>query len=71
MSMPLICNLEDGKQLFYRLIYSLGLVELEILKTYIKVYLKTGFIQSFKSPIGASILFDKKPDGSFCLCIDY
>lgn len=26
-------------------------MELEILKTYIKTYLKTEFIQSFKSPI--------------------
>ena len=37
-------NLENGKQLPYRLIYSLGLVELETLKTYIKTHLKTGFI---------------------------
>ena len=37
-------DLEDGKQLPYRLIYSLGLVELETLKTYIETYLKTRFI---------------------------
>lgn len=36
--------LEDGKQPFYGLIYSLRLVELEILKIYIKTYLKTRFI---------------------------
>ena len=28
-------------------------------------------MQPFKSPIGASILFDKKLDGNFRLCINY
>ena len=37
-------NLEDGKQPSYGQIYSLGLVELETLKTYIKTHMKTGFI---------------------------
>ena len=37
-------NLEDGKQLPYGPIYSLGLIELETLKIYIKTHLKTGFI---------------------------
>ena len=64
-------NLEDGKQAPYRPIYSLGLVELETLKTYIETHLKTGFIWPSKSPAGALILFDKKPDGSLCLCMDY
>ena len=64
-------NLEDGKQLPYGPIYSLGPVELETLKTYIKTHLKTGFIRPSKSPAGAPILFDKKPDGSLRLCVDY
>ena len=64
-------DLEDDKQLSYRPIYSLGLVELETLKTYNKTHLKTEFIQLFKSLAGTSILFDKKPDSSLCLCIDY
>ena len=46
-------------------------MEIEILKTYITTYLKTEFIQLSKSPTSALILFNKKPDGSFCLCIDY
>ena len=46
-------------------------MELKTLKTYIKSHLKIGFIQPSKSPAGASILFDKKLDGSFCLCVDY
>ena len=60
-------ELQDGKQPLYRPIYSLGPVELETLKTYIKTHLKTRFIQPSKSPAGAPILFDKKPDGSFWL----
>ena len=64
-------ELQDGKQPPYGPIYSLGLVELETLKTYIEIYLKTGFIQPFKSPAGAPILFDKKPDGNLWLCVDY
>ena len=64
-------NLEDDKQLPYGPIYSLGQVELETLKTYIKIHLKTEFIWPSKSPISAFILFDKKPDGSLCLCVDY
>ena len=64
-------DLEDGKQPPYGPIYSLGPVELETLKTYIKTHLKTGFIRPFKSPSGAPILFNKKPDGSLCLCVDY
>ena len=64
-------KLKGDKQPPYKLIYNLGLVELETLKIYIKTHLKTKFIWPFKSPAGAPILFNKKPDGSFCLCMDY
>ena len=64
-------NLEDGKQPPYGPIYSLGPVELETLKIYIETYLKTGLIRPSKSPAGAPIFFDKKPDGSLRLCVDY
>ena len=37
-------ELQDNKQPPYGPIYSLGPVELETLKTYIKIHLKTGFI---------------------------
>ncbi len=46
-------------------------MELETLKTYIETHLKTGFIRPSKSPAGAPILFDKKPDGNLRLCVDY
>ena len=64
-------NLEDSKQPSYRPIYSLGPIESETLKTYIKTNLKTGFIQPSKSFASTSILFDKKPNSNLCLCVDY
>ena len=64
-------ELHDDKQPPYEPIYSLGPVELEIFKTYIETHLKSGFIWRFKFPIGISILFDKKLDNSFWLCVDY
>lgn len=64
-------ELIEGKQPPYRPIYSLSPVELETLKAYIETHLKTWFIRPSKSPAGAPILFDKKPDGSLRLCIDY
>ena len=64
-------ELEEGKQPPYGPIYSLDPLELETLKTYIEIHLKTRFIQSFKSSAGALILFDKMPDSSLCLCLDY
>ena len=64
-------DLCDGKQPPYGLIYSLGPMELKSLKTYIETHLNNEFIQPSKSPAGATILFDKNPDGSFHLCVDY
>ncbi len=64
-------ELVDDWQLLYVPIYSLGPMELEILKAYIENNLASGFIRPFKSPTGAPIIFDKKPDGSLRLCVDY
>lgn len=64
-------NLESGKQLFYRPIYCLGLVELEIFKIYIETNLANNFIRLSKSPAGAFILFVQKPDSSLHLCVNY
>lgn len=64
-------NLEKSKKQSYRLIYSLGPVELETLKTYIKTNLANSFICLSQSSTGASILIDKKPNESFGLCINY
>ena len=65
-----VIKLEKGKQPPYGAIYSLGLVELETLKTYIKTNLANGFIRPLKSPAGAPILFVYKPNGSLQLCVD-
>ena len=64
-------ELEDSKQPPYGPIYSLGPVELETLKTYIKTNLANGFIWPSKYPAGALLLFIHKPDNSFRLCVDY
>ena len=64
-------ELKKGKQLPFGPIYNLGPVELEALKTYIETTLANDFIRPSKSPTGAPILFDRKPDGSFRLCVDY
>ena len=62
---------KKSKQLSFGSIYSLDLIELEMLETYIKINLTNSFIQSSKSSADASILFDQKPDRSFCFCVDY
>ena len=64
-------KLKKDKQQLFGLIYSLKLVELETLKTYIKIILANDFIRYFKSFIRASILFNKKSNRSFCLNVDY
>ena len=64
-------ELVDDWQLLYGPIYSLRPVELETWKAYIKNNLASNFIRPSKSPAGAPILFDKKPNSSLRLCIDY
>ena len=64
-------NLLDDKQPPYGPIYSLGPVELETLKTYIKANLAIGFIRPSLSPVGAPILFVQKRNGDLRLCVDY
>ncbi len=64
-------ELVDDWQLLHSPIYSLGPLELKTLKTYIEHNLANGFIKPFKSPVGALIFFDKKPDGSLRLYVNY
>lgn len=64
-------DLEKGKYLFYGPIYSLRLLELEILKIYTKTNLKNILIWPSKFFVYAPIFFVHKPDNSFSLCINY
>lgn len=51
-------KLKKNKQLRFSLIYSLELVELKILKSYIKINLAKNFIQIFKFLAKVFILFN-------------
>ena len=64
-------KLQKHKLLYYGPIYSLGLVELEILKTYIKTNLANSLIWLPKTPAGATIFFVQKPNNSLHLYINY
>lgn len=64
-------KLVNSKQSCYKLIYNLGPVELEILKTYIKTHLKTRFIKLLKFFAGALILLEKKLDKNLYLFVNY
>lgn len=63
-------ELVDDQQPSYSPIYSLGLVEFETFKAYIKNNPANCFIRPSKLPAGASIFFNKKPDRSLRLCVD-
>nr|GFC14117.1 retrotransposable element Tf2 [Tanacetum cinerariifolium] len=51
--------------------YCLAPTELKELSDQLKELLEKGFIHPSLSPWGASVLFVKKKDGSFRMCIDY
>lgn len=51
--------------------YSLELLELGTLKTYIETHWKTEFIQPSKFPEGVTIYFDQKSDRSLHLGVNY
>ncbi len=64
-------KLVNDWQSLYGPIYSLRPVELETLKVYIKNNLANGFTKLSRSPAGAPIFFDKNPDNSLRLCVNY
>ncbi|GJS11548.1 putative reverse transcriptase domain-containing protein [Tanacetum coccineum] len=51
--------------------YRLAPSEMKELSEQLKELLEKGFIRPSSSPWGAPVLFVKKTDGSFCMCIDY
>ena len=64
-------ELVDDQQPLYGPIYSLGPVELETLKAYIETNLANNFIRLSKSLANAPILFNRKSDSFFWLCVNY
>ena len=64
-------ELEEDKQPLFGPIYSLRPIELKTLKTYIKTNLANGFIRPSKSLARAPIFFDRKPNRSLRLCVNY
>ena len=64
-------NLEEGTSPPLGTLYSLSLVELSTLRTFIDDNLNTGFIRPTASSHAAPVLFIKKKDGSLCLCVDF
>ena len=66
-----IIDLIKRHQPSYKPIYNLRLVELQILKTYIKTNLVNDLIKSSKSPTNTPIFFVKKTDRNIWLYINY
>ncbi|GJV03601.1 putative reverse transcriptase domain-containing protein [Tanacetum coccineum] len=64
-------NLVPGAAHVVRAPYRLALFEMKDLSEQLKVLFDKGFIRPSSSPWGATVLFVKKKDGSFQMCIDY
>ena len=66
-----VIDLKKGKTSSYGSIYSFFEEELKVLRQYIDRHLVIGFIRFFIFSVGAFILFVKKKDGDFRLCVNY
>lgn len=66
-----IIDLIEGKELFYGLIYSIELVQLKILKIYIKKNLANGFIRLSKSLTTITIFSIQTSYSNLHLCINH
>ncbi|GJS04917.1 putative reverse transcriptase domain-containing protein [Tanacetum coccineum] len=64
-------DLVPGAALVARAPYRLAPSEMEELSTQLQELSNKGFIRPSSSPWGAPVLFVKKKDGSFRMCIDY
>jgi RNase H-like domain found in reverse transcriptase/Reverse transcriptase (RNA-dependent DNA polymerase)/Integrase zinc binding domain/Chromo (CHRromatin Organisation MOdifier) domain/Retroviral aspartyl protease len=64
-------DLEPGSQPPFGPIYALTEPEAAALIAYLQEMLASGFINHSRSPAGAPVLFVKKKDGTFRICIDY
>ena len=66
-----VINLKEGKTFSYGFIYFFFEEELKVFRQYIDRHLVIEFIRLFIFSAGASILFVKKKDGGFRLCVNY
>nr|GEY89965.1 putative reverse transcriptase domain-containing protein [Tanacetum cinerariifolium] len=64
-------NLVPGAAPIAHALYRLAPVEMQELSTQLQKLSNRGFIRPNSSPWGAPVLFVKKKDGSFWMCIDY
>ena len=64
-------NFFQNKQLLFKVMYSLKLIKLKMLKIYIESNLVNEFIKFFKSFFKALILFIYKKNNNFYLYISY
>ncbi|GJS37901.1 putative reverse transcriptase domain-containing protein [Tanacetum coccineum] len=64
-------DLVPGATPFARAPYHLALSEMKELSNQLQELLEKGFIRPSSSPWGAPVLFVKKKDGTFRMCIDY
>jgi len=68
---PFTIELEPGTTPISKAPYRMAPAEMAELKKQLEELLDKGFIRPSSSPWGAPVLFVKKKDGSFRLCIDY
>ncbi|KAG7543335.1 Integrase catalytic core [Arabidopsis thaliana x Arabidopsis arenosa] len=68
---PFTIELEPGTTPLSKAPYRMAPAEMAELKKQLEDLLEKGFIRPSSSPWGAPVLFVKKKDGSFRLCIDY
>ena len=68
---PFMIELEPGTAALSKAPYRMAPAEMAELKKQLEDLLSKGFIRPSTSPWEAPVLFVKKKDGSFCLCIDY
>ena len=64
-------DLLPATQPIARASYKMSLFEALELKHQLNQLLEQGFIRPSVSPWGALVLFQKKKDGTYCLCIDF
>ena len=64
-------DLEPGSRRPAHRLYRLSPAEDLELRTQLTAYLQAGQLEKARSPYGAGVLFARKKDGSFRLCIDY